>query len=164
MPQESRPTSPCSEGPDYLDLLLRVQADFINFKRRVGKEIEECASQSKASVLVRLFPVLDDLRRAERLMPERLADDDWAQGISLISRKLSGLLREEGVTRIHAEGKHFDPREHEAVFCQDAAGTEEGKVVAVLLDGYKLNGRVIRPAQVSVCKKVESLSQESEGG
>jgi len=149
---------------EYLDLLQRTQADFINYKRRAEREREEQAKFAKADLILKLLPVLDDFNRAREAMPPEVASTDWAEGIELIGKKLMAILEEEGVSRIEAEGKTFDPWEHEALSYDESDEYEEGKVKAVFEDGYRLNGRVIRPAQVAVSKgaKIGENSPEEE--
>ena len=137
---------------EYRDLLQRVQADFINYKHRVEEEREGQVKFAKADLILKLLPLLDDFRRAGKTMPEATVNSDWAQGIKLVEKKLVALLEEEGVSKIDAEGKDFDPREHDAISYEESDKYEEGKVKAVLSDGYRLNGKVIRPAQVAVSK------------
>jgi molecular chaperone GrpE len=137
---------------EYLDLLQRTQADFINYKHRVEREREEQAKFAKADLILKLLPILDDFNRAQEAMPPEISEADWARGIEVIRRKLMALLEGEGVIKIEAEGKDFDPREHEALSCEESDKYEEGKVKTVFSNGYRLNGRVIRPAQVAVSK------------
>ncbi len=137
---------------EYLDLLQRTQADFINYKHRVEQEREEQAKFAKADLILKLLPILDDFNRAQETMPPEIAKADWARGIELIEKKLMAVLEEEGVSKIEAEGKDFDPWEHEALSYEESDEYEEGRVKAVFSDGYRLNGRVIRPAQVAVSR------------
>jgi len=137
---------------DYPDLLQKTQADFINYKHRVERERKEQAKFAKADLILRLLPILDDFNRAQEAMPPEIAEADWSKGIELIKRKLMAVLEEEGMSKIEAEGKDFDPREHDALSYEESERYEEGKVKAVFSDGYRLNDRVIRPAQVAVSK------------
>ena len=146
---------------EYIELLQRMQADFINYKRRVEAEREEQAKFAKADLILKLLPLLDDFRRMRETMPQAVAGSDWAQGIKLIERKLSTLLEKDGISRIEAEAKDFDPREHDAVSYEESDEYEEGKVKAVITDGYKLNGRVLRPAQVAVSKGRTRKSEDA---
>ncbi len=139
-------------GEEYLDLFQRTQADFINYKQRVEREREEQAKLTKADLILRLLPVLDDFTRAQETMPQEVTRTDWAKGIELIKKKLMAVLEEEGVSRIEAQGEHFDPQEHEALSYEESDKYEEGRVKAIFSDGYRLNGRMIRPAQVAVSK------------
>jgi molecular chaperone GrpE len=148
---------------EYLDLLQRTQADFINYKHRVEREREEQTKFANADLILKLLPVLDNLNRAVETMSQEIARADWAKGIELIRKKLTAVLEEEGVSVIEAEGKDFDPWEHEAVYYEESAEYEEGKIKDVFKNGYRLNGRVIRPAQVAVSKganKGENIARE----
>ena len=139
------------EAEEYKDLLQRVQADFSNYKKRVDDERSERARMANACLIQNLLPVIDDLKHAVAAIPSEIADSDWVQGIALIEHKLGEILREEGVCRIEAEGEDFDPWEHEAVMTED--GEEEGKIVQVLQEGYKLYDKLLRPARVVVTKR-----------
>jgi len=140
------------EENEYLDLLRRTQADFVNYKRRVERERDEQAGFAKADLVLKLLPVLDDFNRAQAVMPVEISHTDWARGIGLIEKKLTALLEEEGLSKIEADGKVFDPEEHEALSYEESDEYEEGRVKAVYNNGYRLNGRIIRPAQVAVSK------------
>jgi molecular chaperone GrpE len=153
--EPSEPEQTNTEAEEYRDLLQRLQADFVNYKRRVEREREEQTKSANRELILKLLPVLDDFARALGTVPQEMADADWVQGMALIERKLMATLEEEGLKRIGAEGKDFDPWEHEAVFCEQSSDNDEGKVKAVFRDGYKLHDRVIRPAQVVVAKGSE---------
>ncbi|MFC1924228.1 nucleotide exchange factor GrpE [Chloroflexota bacterium] len=140
------------EENEYLDLLRRTQADFVNYKRRVERERDEQARFAKADLVLKLLPVLDDFNRAQAVMPVEMAHTDWARGIRLIEKKLTAVLEEEGLSKIEADGKGFDPEEHEALSYEESDEYEEGRVKAVYTNGYRLNGRIIRPAQVAVSR------------
>lgn len=151
---------------EYLDLLRRTKADFINYKRRIEREREEQAKYAGTEIILKLLPVMDDLSRAQESMPEEIADDDWAGGIKLIEKKLAAVLREAGVSKIEAEAREFNPQEHEALSYEESEEHEEGKVKTVFTNGYRLNGRVIRPAQVAVSKgnrKFENMVRVRRG-
>ena len=150
---------------EYLDLLQRTQADFVNYKRRVERDREEQTKFAEAELISRLLPVLDDFNRAQRAMPPDVAEANWAKGMELVKKKLMAVLEEEGLSKIEAEGKDFDPREHEALVYEESNEYEEGKVKAVISDGYRLHGKVIRPAQVAVSrgsKKSKAIPKERE--
>ena len=131
-------------------LLQRLQADFINYKRRVERDRDEYAKSANKELIMKLLPVADDLGRALETLPDEAAASHWGRGVSLVARKLRAILEEEGVSEIEAAGKDFDPWEHEAVFCEECPDGEDGKVKSVLRQGYRLGDTVIRPAQVVV--------------
>jgi len=154
-PRPSEPEGTNAEVEEYRDLLQRLQADFVNYKRRVQQEREEQTRSANRELILKLLPILDDFARALGPVPQEMADAEWVKGIALIQQKLMATLEEEGLKRIDAEGKDFDPWEHEAVFCEESSDHDEGRVKAVIRDGYKLHDRVIRPAQVVVSKASE---------
>jgi len=155
---ETKPSEPEKtniEAEEYRYLLQRLQADFTNYKRRVEREREEQTKFANRELILKLLPVLDDFARALESVPQEMADAGWVEGMAFIARKLTAILEEQGLTKIDAEGKEFDPWEHEAVRCEESSDPDEGKVKAVLRDGYKLHDRVIRPAQVVVSRRGE---------
>ncbi|MHB1134221.1 MAG: nucleotide exchange factor GrpE [Chloroflexota bacterium] len=137
---------------EYLALAQRVQADFLNYKRRVEEERAEQARQAQARLVLKLLPVLDDLERAIDSVKADLAGLHWVQGVVQINRKLRSVLEAEGLQPIEALGQDFDPRFHEAVVYNESRPQDAGKVLAVLQTGYRLYDRVIRPAMVTVGK------------
>ena len=136
----------------YLDLAQRSQADFLNYKRRTEQDRERTVKDANAALLTQLLPVLDDLQRAVESVPDDLAGNSWAAGVGLIGQKLSQILDRQGLERIGAEGESFDPRVHEAVAYQEHPNYGEGQVAQVYRPGYRLNDRVLRPAQVVVAR------------
>ena len=146
------------EAEEYKDLLQRVQADFSNYKKRVDNERSEQAKMANACLIQNLLPIIDDLKYALSAVPSEITESDWVQGIALVERKFREVLREEGVCCIEAEGEEFDPYEHEAVMTED--GEEEGKVVHVLQEGYKLHDKLLRPARVVVTKRKTTEEKE----
>jgi len=128
----------------------RSAADFQNYKRRVEQEREEVARLANAALIINLLPLMDDLERALDSVDSQLAGMTWLDGLHLIHRKFQALLEMSGATEIEADGQDFDPNIHEAVTF--GAG-EENKVISVVQKGYRLGGRVLRPALVVVGKK-----------
>jgi molecular chaperone GrpE len=151
------------EAQRFLANWQRAEADFANYKRRVEQERGEAMRIANAALIINILPVLDDLERALVSLDIRLAGLTWFDGIRLIYRKLLLVLENAGVSVIEAEGQPFDPRFHEAVMYGEG---EEGKVVAEVQRGYKLNDRVLRPAMVVVGKgrekKEERPTEETE--
>ena len=136
-----------AKAESHLQNWQRVQADFINFKRRSEQEKEEMKEFANSVLICNLLPVLDDLERALSSIPPRLAKLPWVEGIRLIERKFTDILKAQGVTPIKAKGKPFDPNLHEAAMSTIGG---EGMVVKELKRGYKLRDRIIRPATVAV--------------
>ncbi len=145
--QESTAELGAPDAQRYLENWRRAEADFENYKRRIEQERAESAKFAGMPLILNILPIVDDLERAFKSIPEKLAHLTWTDGIRLIHRKLQATLEAQGVTEIKALGETFDPSVHEAV--GQAAG-EDGKVIEEAQKGYKLHGRVIRPAFVIV--------------
>ena len=127
----------------------RTSADFSNYKRRVDEERETVIRFSNAVLIGKLLSVLDDFDRALESAPPG-ADDAWVEGVQLVERKLRNVLETEGVTPIEATGLPFDPNVHEAVVHEETADYPDNQVIDELQRGYRLHGRVLRPALVRV--------------
>ena len=147
------------EAQRFLANWQRAEADFANYKRRVEQERADTTRLANAALIINVLPVLDDLERALASLNIELAGLTWFDGIRLIYRKLQLVLESAGVSQIEAEGRPFDPRFHEAVMYGEG---EEGKVVAEVQRGYKLNDRVLRPAMVVVGKGKEKKEEKKK--
>jgi len=138
----------------------RVQADFINYKRRTEQEKEEIGKQANSMLILSLLPVLDDLERALTSIPDELAELSWVDGVRLIEHKFRATLEAQGLSPIKALGEPFDPNIHEAAM---QGKGREGIVIEELQKGYKFRDRVIRPARV-VVGSGEGEEKGEEGG
>jgi len=138
-----------AKAVEYKDGWQRAQADFQNYKKRIERDNELMYASMKSDILKKVLPVLDDLERA---LQNRPSEDAWVSGIELIAHKLRSVLEAEGVKRIEAEGKPFDPNFHEAISHEPGEGVESGYVISVAQNGYMLGERVIRPALVRVAQ------------
>jgi molecular chaperone GrpE len=147
---EPRLAAEQQKAGEYLDLFQRTQADFMNYRRRMTQEQAEGRIAAQSAVLSQLLPVLDDLRRALEVVPPEFAGHPWAQGLSLIARRLTTQLEQMGVREVGAPGEQFDPHKHEAIMTKAQADIPEGTILHVARPGYILGERIIRPAQVSV--------------
>ncbi|HEX6032053.1 MAG TPA: nucleotide exchange factor GrpE [Tepidiformaceae bacterium] len=125
----------------------RSAADFINYKRRVEQERGENARLAGAAMVINILPIYDDLDRAVSNVDAGLAGLNWVQGVVAIHQKFGRLLEAMNVHEVEAEGKDFDPAQHEAIGQQPGP---EGKVLQVVQKGYMLGDKVIRPAMVIV--------------
>ncbi len=147
------------EKTQFKALAQRGQADFANYRKRADEEKVEILSTAKAQVILRILPAFDDVERALSQAP---ADEgnSWLEGFMLIGRKVNSILEGEGLQRIEAEGLAFNPWEHEIVSYIDVPGRPEGEVLEVTRQGYKMNGKVLRPSQVVVVKTADVESSE----
>jgi len=134
---------------EHRDGWLRSQAEFVNYKNRIQRDAETQRVNMKGDIIQKLLPVLDDLELA---LKNRPADEAWSSGIELIARKFQSVLESEGVKRIDAEGKPFNPNYHEAISNEPSEEVESGHVIAIVRNGYVIGERVIRPALVRVAQ------------
>jgi molecular chaperone GrpE len=150
-----------SQAPaaDEDDRLLRLAADFENYKKRVARERQEYVAFANERLLAELLPILDDLERA-LTAAEQHEEAKLEEGVRLVHRSLAGLLERHGVSAISTDGK-FDPHVHEAILSQPSEA-EEGSVIDVVQKGYKLGDRVVRAARVIVAAAPEQEA-EAEG-
>jgi molecular chaperone GrpE len=133
--------------------LQRTRADFENYRKRVEQEKIATYSSGKASAIMQLLPVIDNIERAISHTPEDIKDNPWAQGVAGLVKNLEKSLSGMKVKRIDAKkGTIFNPEFHEAVqFDEDAEGDNE-VIDAELQAGYLLDGETIRPAMVRVTR------------
>lgn len=141
------------KAAEYLDGLQRSQASFANYRKRTEAEQVSWRSVANAALLSRFLPVLDDFERAFQALPKDFAGHPWLEGITLIQRKIAGVLEAENVKPIEVQpGDAFDPLYHQAILYQEVPGFEDGQIVAEVERGYILGERVLRPASVVVAK------------
>ena len=133
------------------DRLLRMAAEFDNYRKRVDRDRRDQADAATADALIDLLPIIDDLERALKA-PTGGEADGFRKGIELIRQQMVELLRKRGVKPIDAVGTDFDPRYHQAVAHESSADHREGEVMEEFARGYVLGERLLRPAMVKVAK------------
>ena len=149
-------TSPASEidklkaeKEELLQTMIRRQADFENFRKRIERDRQEEGRRGVERLIVDLIPVLDAFNRALQAHDDP-AFEEYRKGITLIRKQLWDCLAKHGVQRIEATGKIFDPHMHQAIERLESQEFPDGFIVAVFQDGYMFHGRVLRPAIVRV--------------
>jgi molecular chaperone GrpE len=151
-----------NEEIDHYKLIAqRAQADLVNYRNRANQEMEEAKRAVQFGVISRFISIVDDLERAVENVPEE-AQIEWTEGVELVLRNLEKALELEGVSQIESLGKSFDPREHEALLYEENSDIEDGLILNVIQQGYRLNERIIRPARVIVSKFTEQENQEDQ--
>lgn len=130
--------------------LLRVQADYDNFKKRTIKEKEELAKYATAKLVESLLNAVDNFERALQASNESRNYDSLIQGVEMVYRQLGDALAKEGLAPIEAIGQPFNPEFHQAVMQVETDQYESGYVVEELQKGYIFKGKVIRPSMVKV--------------
>ena len=141
-----------AEAESYLDDLRRLQADFENYRKRTLREQTARAASASQALVTRLLPVLDNFELAVSAAEQSRDFDRMLKGVEMVFGELRQALEGEGLVKIEAEGKPFDPERHEAVIAVEQEDTEPGMVVDIVRAGYELRGKVLRPAMVKVAK------------
>ena len=146
-----------------LTALQRLTEDFAAYRRRVEASSAESVTAARCELLAQLLPVLDDLGRAFNAAPPELADSSWAQGIFLVAKRLGATLHDLGVKRFGRVGTVFDPRFHEVLSTQERSDLPEGTIIQIVLPGYTLAGRMVRPARVIVSNVGQAAGRSPAG-
>ena len=133
------------------DRLLRLAAEFDNYRKRVDRDRRDQSEAATISALEDLLPLIDDMERALEA-PVESGADVYRKGVELIHRQMVELLRKRGVKPIDAVGTDFDPRIHQAVMHEPSPDHRDGEVIEELRRGYVLGERLLRPAMVKVAK------------
>ena len=133
---------------DLNNKLLRLQADFINYKNRVEREKENIYSYALEDIMSQLLPVLDNFERALNNMEEA---NSYYEGVKMIYDQMVDVLSKNGLKEIDCLNKPFDPNFHHAVMSEES-DKKEGTILEVLQKGYMLKDKVIRPSMVKVAK------------
>lgn len=136
--------------------ILRLLADFDNFKKRSSQERDEIIAFSNEALIIAILPILDNFERAfvhAKEAKEEHIREELIKGFALIKRQLEDVLTRIGLVTIETQGKQFDPYLHEAVLTKEAKDKPDGIVLEEMQKGYTLKGKVIRAAMVIVSKK-----------
>jgi molecular chaperone GrpE len=146
-----------AEKDDLLKRLQRVSADYLNYQKRIQKEIQHSRKYANEELIKALLPVLDDIDRAlETGTANHPQDDPLLAGLRLVREKAMTTLGQFGLTTFECEGKPFDPDHHSAVTQQSSTEHPANTVLKELRKGYCLEGRTIRPAMVMVSLRPEA--------
>lgn len=141
------------EDEAILNRLVRLQADFENFKKRSQKEKTEMYQFASENFATKLLPVMDNLERAEAALSDASEEaKGYIDGLEMVFRQLKDVLKEEGLEEIVCEGP-FDPNLHHGVAVGQDDEKDDQEIIDVFQKGYKFKGKVIRPAMVKVCSK-----------
>ncbi len=148
------------KAEEYLDQLQRERADFQNYRRRMTQERLEAASRGKEDVLRGLIPVLNNFRLALQHVDQDA--NAVRQGVQMIWQQFEGFLRDQKVEPIPTVGQVFDPAYHEVLSTVPAtAETPANTIVTEVKAGYRINGRLLAPAQVIVARAEEPTASET---
>nr|WP_230499310.1 nucleotide exchange factor GrpE [Sutcliffiella rhizosphaerae] len=130
--------------------LLRLQADFDNYRRRVRLDQEAAQKYRAQNLVTDILPALDNFERALKVDSDDEKIQSFLQGMEMVHRQLVEALKSEGLEAIESVGQSFDPHLHQAVMQVDEGDAESNTVLEEFQKGYKLKDRVIRPSMVKV--------------
>jgi|SRR3989344_5077023 len=137
---------------EYLNGWKRAQADLINYKKEEDAQMENAIKFANVSLLLRVMGLFDEVDIALSHAPQELelGHKEWFAGVKNLKQKFENFLAKQGVEKVKTVGENFNPLEHESV--GEAEGGESGTVMEELQAGYRMHGRIIRPAKVRIAK------------
>jgi molecular chaperone GrpE len=131
--------------------LLRLQADFLNYKSRTEKEKLSSYGNAVSDMILELLPVVDNLERA--LNAENSENNTFKEGVQMVYTQLMGILDKKGLKEVESLHKQFDHNVHYGVAFEASDEFEDGIILDVLQKGYAVNDKLVRPAMVRICRK-----------
>jgi molecular chaperone GrpE len=141
--------------------LQRVSADYVNFQKRVSKQVSDAVRQEKERLIKMLLPAFDNFDHSFANADKCKSPDDILKAFGMIYKQFLDVLKQYDVKQIEAEGELFDPNVHEAIMQQKDEGKRDNEILQEFQKGYKLGGLVIRPSKVIV-NRVETVSQGTD--
>ena len=159
--QQNQPSEEKDKATLYFEQLVRLQADFENYRKRVEKEKTELINFGKTEVLLSFLSLYDVLLKAKKQVESENADvKNIKQGLKMIFEEFAKVFKAQGVQIITAKGKPYDAMTQEVITTIPCAPKDDGLVLEEISSGVKMGDRVIRPAQVIVGKAPEENSKE----
>jgi molecular chaperone GrpE len=137
---------------EYLAGWQRERADFLNYKREELERMEEILKYANEELILKILPILDNFEIVTKRLPEDLKNNENVKGILQIKNQILNFLKEQGVEEIKSVGERFNPNFHEVVEEVKVENKEPGTIIEEIQKGYKINGRLLRPAKVKVAK------------
>ena len=137
---------------EYLAGWQRSRADLLNYKKEETERIASILKYANEDLILKILLILDNIYIAENKIPDDLKNNSWVKGILQVKTQILDFLKNQGVDEIKALGEKFNPNFHEAIEEVDVQDKEQGIIIEEIQKGYKLQGKVIRPAKVRVTK------------
>ena len=155
------------EKREVYDRMLRVAAEFENYKKRSRREADESEARGREKLAKEILPVLDNLDRALAALAQAedsASVESLAQGVRLVDKQFHGVLEKFDIKRFDALGEPFDPAKHEAIQQMETWQFPSGAVARVFARGYMIGSRLLRPAMVAVAKAPPAVGGEEGNG
>ena len=150
-PESGEDLGPAEELAALRDRHLRLAAEFDNFRRRTRGELGDAGERARAELAGKLLETMDDLQRVADTPLEGTTTEALHEGIGLVARKFAKVLSDNGVQPVNPVGERFDPNLHDALMMTPTDDPEQDELVShVVLIGYRLGDRLLRPARVTV--------------
>lgn len=144
------------------DQLLRKQADFENYRKRMFRDKQEFMQYANSSLLLDLTNTIDDFERAIKSAEDSKDFNSFHQGITLIEKQLVSMLEKNwNLKRFDSQGEEFDPEKHQAIATVESEEHETPQVIEDFQRGYMLHDRILRPAKVKVAKPTPNSQSEN---
>ena len=144
------------EAADNYDKYVRAVAELENYKKRAAREKNDSIKYGNENIIKDILPLVDNLDRALQHAGNSGDFEAFKKGLKMLQDQLLCTLEKHGVQKVECDDKDFDPNVHEAMFQVDSDVHDDNKIVEELERGYILNGRLLRPAKVSVCKRAKT--------
>jgi len=149
-----------AKNAEYEDRIMRLKAEFDNYKKRIIKEQGLAVKYAAENMVHQLLPIVDNLARALDANDSKEELQSIIDGVKLTHKDIGDLLEKHLVCEINPVNIPFDPKEHEAVAVVESDNHDEDCIVEVFQKGYKMADKVIRPAKVSICKKKQTTDDK----
>ena len=148
-----------AQAAAYLQGWQRTQADFANYQKRTEAERTVLGQLAAANTYLKVAPVLNDIRRAKRHLPDGPGRAAWETGLTQIEQHFLTILQQANLVPIDAVAGAFDPRLHEAIVYEDHPELADGSVTEIVEIGWRLGDRVLQPAKVRVSRGQTAQSE-----
>ncbi len=137
---------------EYLAGWQRERADFLNYKREELERLGELIKYADVGLILNILLILDNFEKAEKTLSEELKKNQFVKGILQIKTQFQDFLKNQGVEKIECLGQKFDPNFQEVIEQVEAKDKESGIVIEEIQKGYKIHGKLLRPAKVKISK------------
>jgi molecular chaperone GrpE len=137
---------------EYLAGWQRARADLLNYKKEELERVGQLIKYADVGIILKILPILDNFEMVEKKLPENLKNDENIKGVLLIKNQIQDFLKSQDVEEIKSVGERFDPNLHEVVEEVEEKDKEAGIIIEEIQKGYKIHGRLLRPARVKVAK------------